>query len=66
MNKTIVFDLGGVLIDWDPKRMYRKMIDDETEIDQFLATVCTHDWNIQQDAGRPLSVATEERIQKFP
>ena len=48
-----VFDLGGVLIDWNPRYLYRKLFaDDEPAMERFLTTVCTHAWNTQQDAGR--------------
>src|SRR5215468_4056932 len=48
-----IFDLGGVLIDWDPRHLYRKLFAcDETAMEHFLATVCTHEWNRSQDAGR--------------
>lgn len=50
--KAIVFDLGGVLIDWDPRHMYRKIIEDEAEMERFLAEVATLEWNAQHDAGR--------------
>jgi 2-haloacid dehalogenase len=53
-----VFDLGGVLIDWDPRYLYRKLFDGDTEaMEEFLATVCTQSWNEQQDAGRPFADA---------
>src|SRR3984957_7528211 len=53
-----VFDLGGVLIDWDPRYLYRKLFNDNTEaMEEFLATVCTQSWNEQQDPGRPFSDA---------
>ena len=49
----VVFDLGGVLIDWDPRHLYRKLFaGDEAAVEHFLATVCTHEWNRGQDAGR--------------
>jgi 2-haloacid dehalogenase len=49
----VVFDLGGVLIDWDPRHLYRKLFSgDEAAMEHFLATVCTHEWNRGQDAGR--------------
>jgi 2-haloacid dehalogenase len=49
----VVFDLGGVLIDWDPRHLYRKLFaGDEAAMEHFLATVCTHEWNCNQDAGR--------------
>ncbi len=63
---SIVFDLGGVLIDWNPRHLYRKIFHDESTMEEFLATVCTPDWNEEQDAGRPLAVATSERIATFP
>jgi 2-haloacid dehalogenase len=53
VRDTIVFDLGGVLIDWDPRHLYRKLFaGNEAEMEHFLATVCTHEWNRGQDAGR--------------
>ena len=66
MIKTLVFDLGGVLIDWNPRYLYRKLIDDEDDIDLFLSEVCNAEWNVQQDAGRALAEATAERIALFP
>ena len=51
-NRAIVFDLGGVLIDWDPRHMYRKLFDDESEMERFLTDVTTLEWNRAQDAGR--------------
>src|ERR1700726_586492 len=56
-----VFDLGGVLIDWNPRYLYRKYFDgDDTAMEHFLATVCTQSWNEQQDAGRPFADACAE------
>ena len=53
-----VFDLGGVLIDWNPRYLYRKLFDGDTEaMEEFLATVCTQSWNEQQDAGRSFADA---------
>lgn len=57
--ETVIFDLGGVLIDWDPRHLYRKLFDDEGEMENFLATVCNRDWIEQQDAGRPFAEAVE-------
>jgi len=52
-RSIVVFDLGGVLIDWNPRYMYRKLFaGDEAAMEHFLATVCTQSWNEQQDAGR--------------
>src|SRR5215472_15206383 len=47
-----IFDLGGVPIDWDPRHLYRKLFDDEAAMEDFLAAVCTNEWNRGQDAGR--------------
>ena len=66
MIKTLVFDLGGVLIDWNPRYLYRKLIDDENDIDSFLSEVCNPEWNFKQDAGRALAEATAERIALYP
>lgn len=56
--RAVVFDLGGVLIEWDPRRLYRTLIPDEAERERFLAEVCTPQWNHEQDRGRPLAEAT--------
>lgn len=50
--EAVVFDLGGVLIDWDPRHLYRTLFDDEEAMERFLADVVSQDWNAQQDAGR--------------
>jgi len=63
---AVVFDLGGVLIDWDPRRLYRQLLDDDEEIERFLADVCTPAWNHQQDAGRSLREGTEALVASFP
>ena len=64
--KNIVFDFGGVLIDWNPRYLYRTVFTDEQEMEHFLATICTSDWNLRQDSGYPLSQATEELIAEHP
>lgn len=63
---TIVFDLGGVLIDWNPRFVYRTIFNTEGEIDWFFENICTHDWNEQQDAGYPIAKATEELVALHP
>jgi 2-haloacid dehalogenase len=63
---TVIFDLGGVLIDWNPRHLYRKIFNTEEEVTWFLENVCTGEWNDQQDAGRSFEDATEELVQKFP
>lgn len=64
--ETIIFDLGGVLIDWNPRYLYRKIFKTEEEITWFLDTICTPQWNEQQDAGRSFEEATSELIRKHP
>ena len=64
-KKNIVFDFGGVLVDWNPRYVYRDLFDDELEMESFLSTVCTNEWNVQQDAGRSLVEATELLVAKF-
>src|SRR5690606_40238834 len=64
---TIIFDLGGVLIDWNPKYVYMDVFNGDTQkVDWFLETICTHDWNENQDAGYPLAKATEDLVKQFP
>ncbi|HEV8287032.1 MAG TPA: HAD family phosphatase [Chitinophagaceae bacterium] len=69
MNRSIeaiIFDLGGVLIDWNPRYVYRKIFKTEEEVEWFLENVTTLEWNENQDAGFPLHKATEELIAKHP
>src|SRR5437667_8382126 len=62
-RSIVVLDLGGVLIDWDPRHLYRKLfVGDESAMENFLSTVCTHEWNRCQDAGR--SFAEGARVLK--
>ena len=64
---TIIFDLGGVLLDWNPLYVYDdKYFESQEKRDYFFAHVCNADWNEEQDAGRPISDGTEELIKKFP
>ncbi|WP_243050206.1 HAD family phosphatase [Dyella sp. RRB7] len=63
---TVIFDLGNVLIAWDPRRLYRQLIDDEAQREWFLREVCNSAWNEQQDAGRPWAEATALLRAKFP
>lgn len=57
---AVIFDLGGVLIDWNPRHLYRKLFADEAEMERFLAEVCTPAWNLEQDRGRPWAQAIAE------
>ena len=64
---TVVFDLGGVLIDWNPRHLYRQMFNgDEAAMEQFLATVVTPEWNLAQDAGRSFAEGCELLRAKHP
>ena len=63
---TIIFDLGAVLIDWNPRYMYRKIFKTEEEMEWFLENITTGDWNENQDAGYPLQKATDELVAKHP
>lgn len=63
---TVIFDLGGVLIDWNPRYMYRSMFDSEEKMEWFLQHICTNEWNERQDEGYPLSRATEELVFRYP
>jgi 2-haloacid dehalogenase len=63
---TVIFDLGGVLIDWNPRYVYRTIFKTEEEIDWFFENVATHDWNENQDAGYPIAQATEELVAQHP
>ena len=66
-RQAVIFDLGGVLIDWDPRHLYRRLFDgDEAAMEHFLANVCTTDWNRQQDAGRPFAEAEAEAAARHP
>ena len=63
---TIIFDLGGVLIDWNPEYVFKQVIPDDDKRHYFFQNVCTHEWNIEQDAGRTLLEATDTKITEFP
>ena len=63
---AVVFDLGGVLIDWDPRYLYRTLFADTASMEGFLAEVTTQEWNAAQDAGRPWAEAVEVLAARFP
>jgi 2-haloacid dehalogenase len=64
---SIIFDLGGVLIDWNPRHLYRKLFKDDPEsMEWFLSNICTHDWNLKLDAGRPFTEAIDELSDLYP
>ena len=63
---AVVFDLGGVLIDWNPRYLYRKLFDDEAAMEAFLADVVSPEWNGQQDSGRTWAEAVEVLSREHP
>jgi 2-haloacid dehalogenase len=67
-NRSIaVFDLGGVLVDWNPRYLYRKLFaGDDAAMEHFLANICTSVWNSQQDAGRTFAEGGALLKQQFP
>jgi 2-haloacid dehalogenase len=64
--ETVVFDLGGVLIDWDPRYLYRKIFDGESEMEHFLTKIATMEWHLEQDRGRTMKEATETLASEHP
>ena len=64
---TIIFDLGGVLIDHKPEYLFRSIFKNNIEkMEWFLENVCTSDWNMEQDAGRTIAAANNLKIAEFP
>lgn len=63
---AIIFDLGAVLIDWNPHHLYRKLFTDKQQMLDFLASITTMDWNEEQDMGRPLQEGTEALVKQYP
>jgi len=64
---AVVFDLGGVLIDWNPRHLYRRLFDgDDAAMERFLTEVCAQAWNERQDAGRPFAEGVAELVARFP
>lgn len=64
--RAVVFDFGGVLFDWSPHHLYRKLIADDQERQWFLNNICTQEWNTEQDAGRTLAEATRSLVAQHP
>jgi len=63
---SIIFDFGGVLVDWNPRYMYKDVFENNSEMELFLTQICSEDWNLQQDKGRSLSEGTRVLQDKFP
>lgn len=65
-HRKVVFDVGNVLLRWDPFHLYRRLIPDETRRDWFLRNVCTAAWNLEQDRGRPWPEAVATLVAQHP
>ena len=64
--KNIIFDLGGVLVDWNPRYLFRSVFKDPNAMEYFLSEVCNHSWNEKQDSGRSFAEGSAEVIAKYP
>lgn len=64
--KHALFDLGRVVLDWEPRRLYAKLFDDTAEMDRFLTEVCTMDWHTKHDAGASFADNAEPLIAQHP
>lgn len=64
--KNIIFDVGDVLLDWNPRYLYEKHFEDKNEMNYFLENICNHDWNREQDRGRPFAEAVQILQRQFP
>lgn len=64
--ENIVFDFGGVLLDWNPRYLYKGYFRDDAEMEYFLSEICNSEWNVRQDAGRPFAEAVRELQEKYP
>jgi len=61
-----VFDIGGVLLDWDPRYLYEKLLPDAESVERFLSEICTPAWNLEQDRGRPWDEAVDLLVARHP
>lgn len=64
--QSVIFDLGAVLVDWNPRYLYKKIFSTPEETEHFLEHICTADWNEEQDAGRSLQDGTEMLVARHP
>lgn len=64
--EAVVFDLGGVLIDWNPRHLYRRLFADERAMEEFLATVCTDQWHRSHDLGADIRESCEQLAEGYP
>ncbi len=66
MIKNIVFDFGGVLMDWDPRYFFKTYFNDDEKMEWFLKNIAVDEWNIEQDRGRTLKEGTEILVKEHP
>ena len=64
--KNIIFDFGGVVMDWNPRYFYKAYFNDDKKMEFFLKNIATDEWNAEQDRGRTLAEGTEIQVAKFP
>jgi 2-haloacid dehalogenase len=65
-TENIIFDFGGVLVDWNPRYLYKHYFKEDSEMEYFLKNICTEEWNLEQDRGRALAEGTTLLQNKFP
>ena len=63
---AVVFDVGNVLYDWNPRFLYERLIEDDRALDAFLRDVATKEWHFQHDAGRPFAETSAELSSEYP
>jgi 2-haloacid dehalogenase len=63
---NVVFDIGNVLVQWEPRALYRKIFSSEDEVEWFISNVCNSAWNLEQDRGRSFAEAVREAAARFP
>jgi len=66
MIRQLIFDFGGVLVDWNPRYVFVPWFGDAAKAERFLSEICPYDWNAQVDSGRTTAEVTEERVSLFP
>jgi len=64
--ENVIFDFGGVLVDWNPRYLYNSLFEDKNEMEFFLENICNDNWNLQQDAGRTFSEGVAILVEKYP
>ncbi len=65
-HPAIIFDFGKVLLDWDPRYLYRKLLPDDTAVENFLSEIHFYEWNVAHDAGQPFDESVAQLCEQFP